>query len=159
MYLDDFTPPPDVPIGRLQIGATDEGITHIRFVDAPTEAVHGHPLIERCKAQLAEYFAGRRQVFDLPLAPHGTPFQQRVWQQLRAIPYGETCSYATISASIGSPNSQRAVGAANGRNPLSIVVPCHRVIGSNGQLTGYAGGLERKQWLLRHESRERELFP
>lgn len=151
MYVDYFTPPFEAPIGLLEIRASDAGITHILFIDEPTMAVSAHPLIERCKAQLDEYFQGRRQTFDVPLAPQGTAFQQRVWLQLRDIAYGETCSYATISSGIGSPKSHRAVGAANGRNPLSIVVPCHRVIGSNGQLTGYAGGLERKQWLLRHE--------
>ncbi|SDL96699.1 methylated-DNA-[protein]-cysteine S-methyltransferase [Modicisalibacter muralis] len=150
MYLDYFTPT-DSPIGLLEIRASDAGITHILFVDEPVKAVNTHPLIERCKTQLEEYFQGRRQTFDVALAPQGTVFQQRVWLQLRGIAYGETCSYATISRGIGSPNSHRAVGAANGRNPLSIIVPCHRVIGSNGQLTGYAGGLERKQWLLRHE--------
>jgi methylated-DNA-[protein]-cysteine S-methyltransferase len=156
MYIDYFTPPSDAPIGLLEIRATDEGITHILFVDERTEAVRGHPLIERCKSQLVDYFEGRRQTFDVPLAPQGTAFQQRVWMRLRDVPYGETCSYATISSGIGSPRSHRAVGAANGRNPLSIVVPCHRVIGSNGQLTGYAGGLERKQWLLRHEQAHRD---
>ena len=149
MYLDYFTP--DAPIGLLEIRANGAGITHILFVDEPANAVNTHPLVERCKAQLEEYFQGRRQTFDVALAPQGTTFQQRVWLQLREIAYGETCSYATISNGIGSPKSHRAVGAANGRNPLSIVVPCHRVIGSNGQLTGYAGGLERKQWLLSHE--------
>lgn len=151
MYVDYLTPPSGSPIGLLEIRATDAGITHITFVDAQAEPARGHPLIERCKAQLEEYFQGRRRTFDVPLAPQGTDFQQRVWLRLREVPYGETCSYATISSGIGSPQSHRAVGAANGRNPLSIVVPCHRVIGSSGQLTGYAGGLERKQWLLRHE--------
>lgn len=151
MYVDYLTPPHDSPIGLLQIRATEQGITHVLFVDAQTEPVRGHPLIERCKAQLNEYFQGRRQTFDVPLAPQGTPFQQRVWTQLREVPYGETCSYATISSGIVSPRSHRAVGAANGRNPLAIIVPCHRVIGSNGKLTGYAGGLGRKQWLLQLE--------
>lgn len=151
MYVDYLASPPDSPIGLLVIRATAESITHIDFVDEQTEPVRGHSLIERCKAQLEEYFQGRRRIFDVPLAPRGTAFQQRVWLRLREVPYGETCSYASISSGIGSPKSHRAVGAANGRNPLSIIVPCHRVIGSNGQLTGYAGGLERKQWLLRHE--------
>ena len=151
MYIDYFTPPSDAPIGLLEIRASDSGITHIAFVDAPTAPAHRHAMIDRCLAQLEAYFRGQRQTFDIPLAPQGTDFQQRVWRQLREIPYGQTCSYATISNGIGSPNSHRAVGAANGRNPLAIIVPCHRVIGSNGQLTGYAGGLERKQWLLHHE--------
>jgi methylated-DNA-[protein]-cysteine S-methyltransferase len=99
-------------------------------------------------AQLEEYFAGRRTRFDLPLAPSGTEFQLRVWQQLRAIPYGATCSYADIARAIDAGNGFRAVGLANGRNPISIIVPCHRVIGANGSLTGYGGGLERKRYLL-----------
>ncbi|WP_136067443.1 methylated-DNA--[protein]-cysteine S-methyltransferase [Modicisalibacter radicis] len=150
-YLDYLDTPPGSPIGLLEIHASEQGITHVRFVDEPARTPRPHPLIERSKAQLAEYFRGERRVFSLPLAPRGTDFQQRVWQRLREVPYGETCSYATISRGIGSPNSHRAVGAANGRNPLAIIVPCHRVIGSNGQLTGYAGGLPRKQWLLRLE--------
>jgi methylated-DNA-[protein]-cysteine S-methyltransferase len=99
-------------------------------------------------AQLAEYFAGERTTFDLPLAPSGTDFQLRVWQQLRTIPYGVTCSYADVARGIGATTGFRAVGLANGRNPISIIVPCHRVIGANGSLTGYGGGLERKRFLL-----------
>lgn len=98
--------------------------------------------------QLGEYFDGTRTAFDLPLAPSGTEFQRRVWQQLRTIPYGATCSYADIARGIGAGNGFRAVGLANGRNPISIIVPCHRVIGANGSLTGYGGGLERKRFLL-----------
>src|ERR1700690_2867719 len=101
--------------------------------------------------QLAEYFAGARRVFDLPLALHGTPFQQRVWRALTEIPYGETWSYGQLAKRIGNPKASRAVGLANGSNPISILVPCHRVIGADGSLTGYGGGMERKQWLLRHE--------
>jgi methylated-DNA-[protein]-cysteine S-methyltransferase len=99
-------------------------------------------------AQLDQYFAGERTTFDLPLAPSGTPFQLRVWEQLRTIPYGETRSYADIARGIGATSGFRAVGLANGRNPISIIVPCHRVIGANGSLTGYGGGLERKRFLL-----------
>jgi methylated-DNA-[protein]-cysteine S-methyltransferase len=98
--------------------------------------------------QLAEYFAGDRRDFDLPLAPHGTDFQRRVWAQLQTIPYGTTCSYADIARGIGATNGFRAVGLANGRNPISIIVPCHRVIGADGSLTGYGGGIERKRFLL-----------
>ncbi len=103
--------------------------------------------------QLDEYFAGDRQSFDLPLEPIGTSFQQQVWQLLRQIPYGQTCSYGDLAQQLGLPGGARAVGAANGRNPLSIVVPCHRVIAASGCLTGYAGGLDRKQWLLHHEQK------
>lgn len=104
-------------------------------------------------AQLREFFAGERREFDLRLDPAGTPFQQRVWAALRQIPYGETRSYADIAVALGSPTATRAVGAANGRNPIGIVVPCHRVVGANGSLTGYAGGIENKRWLLEHERR------
>ena len=100
------------------------------------------------RAQLEDYFAGRRRTFDLPLAPVGTPFQRRVWEALREIPYGETVSYGVLAARLGQPGAGRAVGLANGQNPISIVIPCHRVIGAGGALTGYGGGLERKRWLL-----------
>jgi methylated-DNA-[protein]-cysteine S-methyltransferase len=101
--------------------------------------------------QLDEYFAGERTRFDLRLAPRGTPFQERVWRALVAIPFGRTASYGDIARAIGSPTASRAVGAANGKNPIAIIVPCHRIIGSSGSLVGYAGGLPRKKWLLAHE--------
>lgn len=101
--------------------------------------------------QLFEYFNSQRQQFDLPLSPKGTEFQKQVWQCLRDIPFGETISYGVLAKTVGQPNASRAVGAANGRNPISIVVPCHRVIAASGKLTGYAGGVDRKQWLLQHE--------
>ncbi len=103
------------------------------------------------RAQLDEYFAGERTAFDLRLSPHGTPFQERVWEALRAIPYGETASYGELAARVGRPTAVRAVGAANGRNPIPVIVPCHRVIGSTGSLTGYGGGGERKRLLLELE--------
>ena len=102
--------------------------------------------------QLTEYFAGQRTEFDLPMAPVGTPFQKTVWNALREIPYGQKVSYGELAAALGNPNASRAVGLANGRNPISIVVPCHRVVGSNGKLVGYGGGLERKEILLNLES-------
>jgi methylated-DNA-[protein]-cysteine S-methyltransferase len=108
------------------------------------------PLAETVR-QLAEYFAGARRAFDLPMRLKGTAFQQRVWRELTEIPYGETWSYGQLAQRINKPSASRAVGLANGRNPISILVPCHRVIGANGSLTGYGGGLERKQWLLAHE--------
>ncbi len=110
-----------------------------------------HPLLEEVQRQLAAYFAGELRRFDLPLALDGTVFQRRVWQRLLSVEYGETASYQTIADSIGNPKAVRAVGAANGRNPVAIVVPCHRIVGSSGQLIGYGGGLWRKEWLLRHE--------
>ncbi|MEO6445683.1 MAG: methylated-DNA--[protein]-cysteine S-methyltransferase [Gemmatimonadaceae bacterium] len=104
--------------------------------------------------QLREYFVGQRQEFEIPLAPHGTEFQRRVWAALRDIPFARTVSYGHIAREIGNPKGVRAVGLANGRNPISIIVPCHRVIGANGSLTGYGGGIERKEWLLSHEAKQ-----
>jgi methylated-DNA-[protein]-cysteine S-methyltransferase len=123
----------------------------------PAEPTFGSPgageVFERAEAQLAEYFAGRRRVFDLPLALRGTPFQRAVWTALLDIPYGETASYGELAQLLGKPAASRAVGLANGKNPVSIIVPCHRVIGSTGSLTGYGGGLERKRYLLDFERR------
>ena len=104
------------------------------------------------REQLDAYFAGELETFDLDLDPHGTPFQQRVWDELTRIPYGETISYSELAHRLGDPKLVRAVGLANGRNPISIVIPCHRVIGADGSLVGYGGGLERKRWLLEHEA-------
>ncbi|MBE9032880.1 methylated-DNA--[protein]-cysteine S-methyltransferase [filamentous cyanobacterium LEGE 11480] len=109
-------------------------------------------LLQQAVMQLDEYFQHQRQQFDLPLNPLGTAFQQQVWQQLPRISYGQTLTYGEIAAKLGQPLAARAVGAANGRNPISIIVPCHRVIASNGQLTGYAGGIDRKRWLIDHET-------
>jgi len=145
------------PLGLIEIAASDQGIHAILFVDtssAPSST--DQPLLQQCQLQLQQYFAGERQQFDLPLAATGTGFQQQVWQALCQIDYGQTCSYSAIAARLNNPKAVRAVGAANGRNPLSIVVPCHRVIGANGSLTGYAGGLDRKRWLLAHEQQSRQ---
>jgi len=109
-------------------------------------------------AQLDAYFAGELSTFDLEMNLLGTPFQQRVWSQLCDIPYGETISYGELARRVGNANASRAVGLANGRNPIALIVPCHRVIGANGSLTGYGGGLERKTWLLEHELRHRDAF-
>jgi methylated-DNA-[protein]-cysteine S-methyltransferase len=146
----------DSPLDSLLLVANDEALTGIYFADGRSQAGVGgdwkeqptHPVLQAAKRQLGEYFAGRRKTFDLPLAPSGTPFQHRVWQALLTIPYGETQSYADIARRIGNPKAVRAVGAANGANPISIVVPCHRVIGADGSLTGYGGGLPRKRKLL-----------
>ena len=134
------------PIGPLTLEADENAVTAIRF--SAGGAQDASPLLDAAEAQLREYFAGARRTFDLPLAPRGTAFQQRVWAALRAIPYGETRTYGELAAAIGSPNANRAVGMANHRNPIPIVIPCHRVIGANGTLTGYAGGLEIKRRLL-----------
>jgi len=140
------------PIGWLSIEANDQAITRIEFLDAAAlPEPNASDLTQTAKTQLQQYFAGQRHQFDLPLAPTGSEFQQRCWQALHAIPYGETRSYADQALAIQQPQSVRAVGRANGANPVAIVVPCHRVIGKNGRLTGYAAGLDRKSWLLEHE--------
>lgn len=148
----------DSPIGPLLLAASDAGMHAIQFHDAKHPVRRGkdweqsaHPLLERAKQQLDEYFAGTRHTFDLPLAPQGTPFQRQVWQTLAGIGYGETLSYGQLAARVGRPTASRAVGAANGRNPLPIVLPCHRVIGADGSLTGFGGGLPTKRFLLRLE--------
>jgi methylated-DNA-[protein]-cysteine S-methyltransferase len=144
------------PVGRLQLVASDAGLAAILWqndrpnrvsLDIETED-SSHPVLRETERQLGEYFAGRRNRFDLPLDPSGTAFQRKVWGALLTIPFGETRSYRQIATQVGNPKAVRAVGAANGRNPLSIVAPCHRVIGSNGKLTGFAGGLETKAYLL-----------
>lgn len=134
------------PAGPLTLVERDGALAELRFgADDSTDV---SPLLLRARTEIEEYFAGRRREFDLPLAPHGTPFQQRVWQALRAIPYGSTCTYGELAAAVGNPRASRAVGMANHRNPLPILIPCHRVIGASGALTGYAGGLEWKRRLL-----------
>ena len=142
----------NTPIGLIAVRADDDAILAIEFVDQREETEADSPLLERAVDQLEEYFQGARTRFSLPLAPRGTQFQQQVWQQLLSVNYGQTASYADIARSIGRPKAMRAVGAANGRNPISIVIPCHRVVGSDGSLTGYAGGLARKSWLLALET-------
>ena len=143
------------PIGALRLRAEDDALVGVEFLGAAPEAsarAHAsHRILAEARRQLAEYFAGDRTGFDLPLRGHGTPFQERVWAALARIPFGRTRSYREIAVEIGRRDAVRAVGAANGRNPLPIVVPCHRVIGADGSLTGYGGGMAIKTWLLRHE--------
>ena len=144
------------PIGRLQLvcdGASLLGVLLPVETAPAAREDSSHPLLVAASSQLREYFEGRRTRFELPLRAAGTPFQQSVWGALAEIPFGETRSYGELARRLGRPGASRAVGAANGRNPLSIVVPCHRVIGSDGSLTGYAGGQPAKQWLLDHETR------
>lgn len=144
------------PLGSMIVAATDQGLAGVWFEDQRHLPDHAswpetplHPLLQQAAAQLADYFAGRRSRFELPLdLQGGTQFQQSVWQALLCIPCGETSSYAQLSRNIGRPAAVRAVGAAVGRNPISVIVPCHRVLGSDGALTGYAGGLPRKTALL-----------
>jgi methylated-DNA-[protein]-cysteine S-methyltransferase len=142
----------DTPVGRLRLVSDGEKLAAIEL--APGEgdaAASGDPVLGECARQLQEYFAGQRRNFELPLRPRGTTFQHSVWQALADIPYGELRSYRDIAKALGKPKAVRAVGAANGRNPLPIVVPCHRVIGSDGSLTGFAGGLDMKRQLLELE--------
>ncbi|WP_293380421.1 methylated-DNA--[protein]-cysteine S-methyltransferase [Natronospirillum sp.] len=142
------------PVGDLEVVATDTTVTAIHFLsEAGARARVDHPnrLTAQAERELNDYFAGQRIRFEVPLAPAGTEFQQACWRALQAIPFGQTASYADQAVAIERPSAVRAVGAANGANPLPIVIPCHRVIGKNGQLTGYAGGMARKQWLLAHE--------
>jgi methylated-DNA-[protein]-cysteine S-methyltransferase len=146
------------PIGRLLLTSDGTALTglymepsrELRSIDGWVEDVTVAPLSAAVR-QLTEYFAGTRREFDLPLRLQGTTFQTRVWRELTEIPYGQTWSYGELAKRINKPGASRAVGLANGRNPISILVPCHRVIGADGSLTGYGGGLERKRWLLAHE--------
>lgn len=141
------------PVGLLLIEANEEAITAIDFLEnEPESAISGNTITAMATQQLREYFVGERKEFELPLHPEGTDFQREVWGHLEDIPFGTTRSYLDIATRIGDQGAVRAVGAANGRNPIAIVLPCHRVIASNGALTGYAGGLHRKKWLLEHES-------
>jgi methylated-DNA-[protein]-cysteine S-methyltransferase len=147
------------PVGVVEITASEQGVTGIYYTqreDIPQDQCYSSTTTDECKRQLMEYFGGERAVFDLPLDAKGTDFQRSVWQQLLKIKCGVTASYKDVANEINNPKAVRAVGAANGKNPISIVVPCHRVIGSNNTLTGYAGGLERKSWLLEHERNMKE---
>ena len=147
------------PVGELLIAADENALTMIGFREGrhPGKVVEGWrrggPLVAEARRQLGEYFRGRRRRFDLPLAPSGTPFQLRAWRALRDIPYGATRSYGEQARAMAQPRAVRAVGAANGRNPIAIVVPCHRVIGGDGRLTGYGGGLYVKRFLIDLERR------
>lgn len=142
------------PLGDLYLYADKSHITRIAFrednsIDA--EGDKNHPILQQAEQQLSEYFSGQRQSFDLPLRFSGTDFQQQVWQHLQTIPYGDTQSYQQVAGAIDNPKAVRAVGNANNKNPIVIVVPCHRVIGANGNMVGYGGGLPIKEWLLKHE--------
>ena len=150
------------PVGELKLVASDQGVVAILWEDDKPGRVRlndlvrkdEHPILLETKKQLAEFLAGKREAFSLPLDMRGTRFQKDVWEALLAIPFGKTRSYGQLAQQLGNPKATRAVGAANGRNPLSIVVPCHRVIGASGKLTGFAGGLEIKAHLLRLETKQ-----
>jgi methylated-DNA-[protein]-cysteine S-methyltransferase len=149
------------PVGALILTASDTALTAVYFPtsrDLPESGWReddgrgsGSELLARVRRQLTEYFTGTRTRFDLPLDPAGTEFQRQVWTLLRDIPYGTTTSYGALARRLGDPHATRAVGAANGQNPIPIIVPCHRVVGARGELTGFGGGLDRKRWLLEHE--------
>lgn len=147
----------ETPIGKIGIAEEDGALTQLTFrTEPPAGAVlEETPLIAQCRQQLEEYFAGKRKSFDLPLCPKGTEFQKKVWTSLCEIPYGETRTYGEIAAAVGNPKAARAVGMANNRNPISVLVPCHRVIGSGGKLVGYGGGLDKKKFLLDLEQKYR----
>ena len=155
------------PVGELKLVAGEKGLAAILWENddprrvrlAPLSEDKNHRVLLDAERQLKEYFAGKREKFSLPLDFKGTEFQKEVWKALVTIPFGETRTYSQIAAQVGSPSAVRAVGAANGKNPISIVAPCHRVIGSNGKLTGFAGGLKAKAFLLNLESRDGNLFP
>jgi len=142
------------PLGTLLIQCNNDCISAILFKDEKEEATHSteHPILQSCVQQLDEYFDGKRKIFDLPLQQQGTDFQTKVWELLYTIPYGKTISYMQLAKQYGDVKAIRAIASANGKNNIAIIVPCHRVIGSNASLTGYAGGLWRKKWLLEHEA-------
>lgn len=144
----------NTPLGFLKIQASMLGVTQVVFSSDANTPIEASEITNRCRQQLEEYFEGKRSVFDLPLDLQGTQFQKMVWNCLTRIPFGQSVSYSGIAEEINNPKAVRAVGAANGKNPIGIIVPCHRVIGRDKTLTGYAGGLERKSWLLKHEGVE-----
>ncbi len=147
------------PLGTAQILGTTEGVTEIKIIDRNSTHYKTSTAgpVQTCSKELSAYFKGELQKFSFPLTPRGTDFQKRVWQILQEIPYGETITYLEQARRLGNVKAIRAVASANGRNPLWVVVPCHRVIGSDGSLTGYAGGLWRKKWLLEHEGARSQL--
>jgi methylated-DNA-[protein]-cysteine S-methyltransferase len=146
------------PIGTLEIMGDEEGISQVLFLDEKPSIRNSNPVLDECVKQLSEYFDNKRTVFDLLLNPAGTDFQKSVWEELQHIPFGKTISYMDLAKRLGDPKVIRAAGTSNGKNPIAIIIPCHRVIGTDGSLTGYAGGLIRKQWLLEHESCQHSLF-
>lgn len=151
----------ETPLGHAKIVGNENGIASVSILDSQEESSDTIPeTLLDCVIQLKEYFNEKRKTFDLKLNPEGTTFQKKVWKQLETIPFGKTISYLELSKQLGDVKAIRAAASANGKNPLWIIVPCHRVIGSDGSLTGYAGGLHRKQWLINHESeyKQQSLF-
>jgi len=160
--MNRFSSGMESPVGRIVLITDDKHLKSVNFSDEPVDEPDVLPdILQKARQQLNEYFDGTRLQFDLDLDPEGTAFQQKVWQKLLQVPFGTTKSYREIAMELGSVLSTRAVGPANGKNPIAIIIPCHRIIGSDGKLVGYAGGLERKKWLLLHEanhSRKELLF-
>jgi methylated-DNA-[protein]-cysteine S-methyltransferase len=144
----------ETAIGNIEIKGTGAGLCSIQFLETTSETLNTETptCLKTIVSQLQEYFAGTRTEFDVKLSPDGTAFQKKVWEQLQTIPFGKTVSYQQMANDLGAPKVIRAAASANGKNPIPIVIPCHRVIGSDGKLTGYASGLHRKKWLLEHES-------
>lgn len=161
--MESFTTYLESPVGLLKIQATQTAVTSLLFADGITAPACPNNITQEVQKQLEEYFSGTRKMFEIPFDQKGTEFQAKVWKLLYQIPYGKTISYSDLSKQYGDMKAIRAVAAANGKNNLAIVIPCHRVIGSNATLTGYAGGLWRKKWLLDHEARfhsgVQQLFP
>ncbi|KJF45041.1 methylated-DNA--[protein]-cysteine S-methyltransferase [Draconibacterium sediminis] len=150
--MTQFTRYINSPVGWLKLQSTEMALTAISFYAEKAENSAVQPkILENTETQLQEYFAGERKNFNLQLAPEGTDFQQKIWELVQNVDYGVTASYLDIAKLSGSEKNTRAVGLANGKNPIPIIIPCHRIVGSSGKLTGYAGGLERKRWLLNHE--------
>jgi len=142
----------DSPIGKIEIGGTEQHIKSLFFVETGENKIeHPAEILLNCASQLDEYFNKKRKTFDLPLEPEGTAFQKAVWEALLDVSFGVTASYFDVAKKLDNPKAVRAVGGANGKNPISIIIPCHRIIGSSGKLIGYGGGLWRKKWLLQHE--------
>ncbi len=142
----------ETPVGFLELTGDQHFLLSVSFVEMPGVITDFQPdILQDSVVQILEYFDGKRKEFDLKLQPAGTDFQLKVWEEVKKVPFGKTVSYLDIAIKTGSKNNTRAVGLANGKNPIPIIIPCHRIIGTNGKLTGYAGGLERKKWLLQHE--------
>ncbi|WP_321996925.1 methylated-DNA--[protein]-cysteine S-methyltransferase [Draconibacterium orientale] len=147
-----FTRYMNSPVGWLKLQSTETALTAVYFDAEKTDNSTDQPtILKEAESQLQEYFAGKRKEFKLKLAPEGTEFQQRIWQLVQNVDFGTTASYLDIAKQSGTEKNTRAVGLANSKNPVPIIIPCHRIVGSSGKLTGYAGGLERKRWLLKHE--------
>ncbi len=149
MYADHF----NSPLGLVEVTASDQGVLSVQFESQAQHPKHSNGLTNDCIHQLQAYFDGELKNFTVALEQNGTAFQRQVWHALTEVPYGQTASYLDVAERINNPKAIRAVGSANGRNPIAIIVPCHRIIGSNGTLTGYAGGLDKKAWLLEHEAK------